>query len=82
MTLSELPLSGSLPSSWGGDGAFPELIELRLGGFAPGTCHLTGPLPESWGSPAAFQNLLNLVIRSCNLQGDYCAIIACGSLSC
>lgn len=43
--LNDNQLSGSLPASWGGPGAFPQLSLLRLDDN-----RLTGGLPASWGS--------------------------------
>ena len=57
--------AGTLPSTWGGNGSFPNLKQLHLGGNS-----LSGTLPLQWGSSTAFQQLTNLTFLASNISGD------------
>ncbi len=56
-------LTGSLPSEWGGAGAFPALSILVLRNFP-----LRGTLPASWGN-ASFPSLTYLQLGDNKLSG-------------
>ena len=59
-------LQGSLPDSWGQNGAFPALRDLFLS-FNGG---LSGTVPASWGADGSSMALLQRVqITNCNLSG-------------
>lgn len=53
--LNNNQFTGSLPATWGGPGAFPQLALLRLDDN-----RLTGGLPGSWGGNSSLPNLLVL----------------------
>ena len=57
-------ISGTLPASWGSDGAFPLLSD-----FSVGEGQVQGSLPPSWGGPSAFPSLLAFHIVGANLTG-------------
>ena len=54
--LQSLPLTGTLPPSWG-DNGFPSLQLLSISGPLTSPGQLAGTLPSEWGSPTAFRRL-------------------------
>ena len=57
-------ITGTLPDSWAGPGAFPKLLILN----AEGT-HIKGTIPESWTLPRAFPQLQVLALTTTGLHG-------------
>ena len=70
MTVFGMPLTGTLPASWGSNASLPSLLSLGLGMDNASTAAgcISGPLPESWGSFSAFQQLQIFTLRAC-IQG-------------
>ena len=67
--ISSLPLTGTLPSSWGSNGSFPSLATLDLGSDSANINPFSGPLPPEWGSPTSFQKLTELSLANCSITG-------------
>ena len=57
-------LTGTLPASWDGPQALPELIVLMID-----ENHLTGTLPAEWGSNSSFRQLSSLYLGSNYIHG-------------
>ena len=68
-----MPLTGTLPVSWGNNLSFPSLTKMQLGS-EPFVKHLYvsavgGTLPSQWASPGAFHKLSRLTILEYRLTG-------------
>ncbi|KAL3130219.1 hypothetical protein ABBQ38_008518 [Trebouxia sp. C0009 RCD-2024] len=59
-----MSLTGSLPATWGQQGAFPALQDLQLGNSSQ-----NGSLPPEWAGPAAFRQLSSLLLFSIGISG-------------
>ncbi len=64
ISLVSLPINGTLPSAWAGNGSLPSLLYLELG-----NTNLAGALPPAWGSASAFANLQTLLIYNASITG-------------
>ncbi|PRW61477.1 Serine threonine- kinase CTR1 isoform B [Chlorella sorokiniana] len=64
LILRNQQLAGTLPSEWGGSGAFANLNELQLHGN-----QLTGGIPAAWATNGSFPRLLILTLEQNRLGG-------------
>ena len=58
-------VTGTLPASWGGPQAFPQLQVMLVD-----INHLTGTLPSEWGSQGGFRQLSSLYLGRNNFHGS------------
>ncbi len=70
--LYQVPVTGSLPPSWGSNGSFPILQDLQLN-----STKLSGPLPAEWGSSASFQQLQLFYVHVSTITGKCIFSQAC-----
>ena len=62
-------LTGTLPASWAGSNAFPQLQVLDLESSG-----LSGTLPHEWAGPTAFKKLYYLELYNVSVTGNDLAV--------